>query len=77
MATSALDRLLMDEGGKKCPCGARAETRLLVQLREIDDTGKFFKGGKSIQRGINLCAECGVERWERYRQTALEEASGV
>jgi hypothetical protein len=70
---SALDLLLMDQGGKTCPCGAKAEARLVVSLREINDKGAFFKGSKSIQRGVSLCAECGVERWERYRAAALAE----
>lgn len=74
MSPSALDKLLMDHGGPTCACGANAETRLTVQLREIDETGSFLKGGRSIQRSINVCAECGVERWERYRAAALAEA---
>jgi hypothetical protein len=71
---SAFDRLLMDQGGTTCQCGAKVRARLTVQLREIDDTGSFVKGGRSIARSLNVCEECGVERWEQYRTAALATA---
>lgn len=74
--TNAFDHLLQKQRGALCLCGAAARAKLTVQLRDINGTGSFFKGGRSLARSINVCEPCGVERWERYREAALVDVVG-
>lgn len=69
---SAFDDLLAGErrDRMRCDCGAPATARLVVSLREIGPTGSFVKGGKNIQRGSNLCEECGARQWIAARNAA-------